>query len=200
MMLTYPHCLAAVTRTFHRQRKDVNRFLQSNDSVSRTDYFRILALASIDILLTLPFGIATIGLLVSEHLSVPSGLPFYRGWTFDHAEWESVGSSYAEIVAGGKSNVAQFYFVSWTSPFLAFVIFGLFGVTAEARASYWRVICTVCGWFGFKPQIRESRPRTPLGDIQFGERPPRDHTSFDLDVECVLSAWNHLSYTDLERL
>ena len=177
--------LAAVARTFHRQRKDVNRFLQSNDSVSRTDYFRILALASIDILLTLPFGIATIALAVSGPLSAPAGLPFYLGWTYDHTEWEPVGNSYAEIVALGKWTLAQFYFNQWTSPILAFVILGLFGVTTEARASYWRVICTVCGWFRFNLKMRGSRPRTPLGDIQFGERPPRDHTSFDLDVECV---------------
>ena len=184
-MLTCLHRLAAVARTFHRQRKEVNDFLQSNDSVSRTNYFRILALASIDILLTLPFGIATIALTVSSELSPPSGLPFYRGWTYDHTEWEPVGISYAEAVAFGKSNMAEFYFTHWTSPILAFAIFGLFGVTAEARASYWRVICTICGWFGFKPKMRGSRPRTSLGDIQFGERPPRDHTSFNLNIECV---------------
>ena len=184
-MLICLHRLAAVARTFHRQRQDVNNFLQSNDSISRTNYFRVLALASIDILLTLPIGIATIALAVSDELSFPSGLPFYFGWTYDHTEWEPVGFSYAEMVAGGQSNVAQVYFSHWTSPILAFVIFGLFGFTSEARASYWRVICTVCGWFGFKPKTRGSRSRTPLGDIQFGERPPRDHTSFDLDVECV---------------
>ena len=185
MMLTYPHRLAAVARTFLRQRKDVNDFLQSNGSVSRTNYFRVLALASIDILLTLPFGIATIILAVSDALSLPSGLPFYLGWTWDHTEWGPVGFSYAEIVALGKSNVPRFYFNQWTSPILAFAIFGLFGVTAEARASYWRMIYTVSGWFGFKPKVRGSGPRTSLGDIQFNERPPRDHTSFNLDIECV---------------
>ena len=179
------HRLAAVARTFHRQRKDVNDFLQSNDSVSRTNYFRILALASIDILLTLPFGIATIALTVSDDLSVPQSLPFYHGWTVDHTDWEPVGFSYAEIAAQGNSTVVQVYFVHWTSPILAFVIFGLFGVTAEARASYWHIICTVCGWFGFEPKVRGNRSRTSLGEIQFGERPPRNQTSFDLDVECV---------------
>ena len=184
-MLTYLHRLAAVARTFLRQRKDVNDFLRSNDSVSRTNYFRVLALASIDILLTLPFGIATIALIVSDDLSAPAGLPFYFGWTYDHSEWEPVGISYAELVAEGKSDVVQGYFIHWTSPVLAFAIFSLFGVTAEARGSYWRIISTVCGWFGFKPKMRGSGPRASLGDIQGGERQRRDHTSFDLDVECV---------------
>ena len=174
-MLTHLHCLAAVALTFHRQRKDVNRFLRSNGSVSRTNYFRILALASIDILLTLPFGIATIALNVSSQVSSPFGLPFYFGCTFDHTEWEPVGSSYAEIVAFGKSNLAAFYFNHWTSPILAFAIFGLFGVTSEARASYLRIIRTIGGWFGWKPTPRQaSTSRSPLGDIEFGERAPQD--------------------------
>ena len=184
MALTYTHHLAAVTRTFYHQRQDVNRFLQSNDSISRTNYFRVLALASVDVLLTLPVGIVNIALNVSDSLAqLPGGLPFYFGWTTDHSEWKPVGFSYADIVAGRTSTVARLYFIQWTSPVLAFAIFGLFGVTAEARTSYWRIICTICGWFGFKPKMRGSRPRTPLGGIQFGERPPRDHMSFNLDVE-----------------
>ena len=109
-MLMCLHHLAAVIRTFHRQRQDVNNFLQSNDSVSRTNYFRILALASIDILLTLPFGIATLALLVSDALSSPFGLPVYPGWTTDHNRWEPVGYSYAMVMAAGKSTVAEIYF------------------------------------------------------------------------------------------
>ena len=175
MILTCLHHLAAVALTFRRQWKDVNRFLQSKDSVSRTNYFRILALASIDILLTLPFGIATITLSVTEQLSSSVGFPFYRGWTFDHTNWEPVGFSYTSVVDEGKSNVAAFYFSHWTSPILAFVIFGLFGVTSEARASYWRVIHTIGGWFGWKPiPPQTSASRSPLGDIEFGERAPQD--------------------------
>ena len=175
-MLTCLHRLAALARTFLRQRKDVNDFLQSNDSVSGTNYFRILALASIDILLTLPFGIANIALTLSDQVSSPFGLPFYFGWTFDHTEqWEPVGFPYAEMVALGKSNVALLYFTYWASPILAFTIFSLFGVTTEARASYWRIIRTIGGWFGWKPTPPQaSTSRSPLGDIEFGERAPQD--------------------------
>ena len=175
MMLTCLHRLAAVARTLHRQRKEVNDFLQSNDSVSRTNYFRILALASIDILLTLPFGIASIALAVSDELSAPAGLPFYFGWTRDHTEWEPVGYSYAGMVAQGKSSVAQLYFTHWTSPILAFAIFGLFGVTSEARASYWRIICTMGGWLGWKPTPPQaSRARSLLENNKLGKRVLQD--------------------------
>ncbi|KZV63973.1 fungal pheromone STE3G-protein-coupled receptor [Peniophora sp. CONT] len=165
-----------VARTFYRQRRDINHFLQSNSSVSRTNYFRILALASIDILFTLPMGIASIALTVIE-LSSHGPIPFYPGWTYDHAQWEPERFSYADLMASGTFRVAEFYFSQWTSPVLAFVIFSLFGVTSEARASYWRVICTIGGWFGWKPTPR--RARSPLGDIQFGEGAPQD-MSYDL--------------------
>ena len=77
---------------FYRQSRDINRFLQSNNSVSRNSYMRILALASIDVLITLPVGIANIVLQVTQTLSqVP--MPLYFGWTFDHTDWEPVGYS-----------------------------------------------------------------------------------------------------------
>ncbi|VDC01597.1 unnamed protein product [Peniophora sp. CBMAI 1063] len=172
----YPH----VARIFCRQSRDINHFLQSNDSVSRTNYFRILALASIDILLTLPVGIATIVLDVENNLSF-GPIPFYYGWTYDHTDWQPESLSYAGIVAQGTAGVAQDYFIQWTSPVLAFTIFALFGVTSEARASYWRIICTIGGWFGWKPIPRARRARSPLGDIEFGPRPAQNSMSLGLD-------------------
>ncbi|VDB86999.1 unnamed protein product [Peniophora sp. CBMAI 1063] len=178
----YPH----VARIFYRHGQEINHFLQSNDSVNRTNYFRILALASIDILLTLPLGIATIALIVKDSVSFGT-VPFYFGWTHDHTEWQPQSYSYASIVSQGTSALAQFYFVFWTSPILAFVIFGLFGVTSEARASYWRIICTICGWIGWKPTLPTRRARSPLGDIEFGERPAQNSMSLGLDCANVES-------------
>ncbi|KZV65950.1 fungal pheromone STE3G-protein-coupled receptor [Peniophora sp. CONT] len=176
--LYYPR----VARIFYRQSRDINHFLQSNDSVTRANYIRILVLASIDVILTLPMGIVNIILFVTGSISSGFGLPFYRGWTYDHTEWEPESISYESIVAEGTSAIAQQYFTQWTSPILAFAIFGLFGVTSEARASYWRIICTFSGWFGWKPMLRKRRPRLPLGDIEFGERP------MDLEIGCVTSS------------
>ena len=102
-------------------------------------------------------------------------MPFYSGWTYDHSNWEPLGVSYEEMVAKGTSVISRQYFTQWTSPFLAFIIFGLFGITSEARASYWRIICSIGGWFGWKPDPPQaSGARSPLGDIEFGERAPQD--------------------------
>ncbi|KZV63986.1 STE3-domain-containing protein [Peniophora sp. CONT] len=180
LIIYYPR----VARMFYRHNRDINHFLGNNNSVPRTSYFRILALASIDVLLTLPIGITTIALFVTQKSSV--GPPqFYSGWTRDHINWGPVSVSYADIQAGGASSVAVQYFAQWSSPVLAFVVFGLFGVTSEARASYRRIIYAIGGWLGWEPHsCRDS----PLDDIEFGERSPQD---MSLNLDSQLNYVNH---------
>ncbi|KZV72307.1 STE3-domain-containing protein [Peniophora sp. CONT] len=161
-----------VVRMFYRQSRDIRSFLNSNDSVSRTNYLRIIALASIDIILTFPLGVVNIVLHITSILAQPGlSLPFYWGWDFVHSDWEPVSFTYADIRAYGAATLAQYYVSRWTSPILAFSIFGLLGLTSEARASYWRTICIVGGWFGWKPNPRVREGRTTLGEIEFGARP-----------------------------
>ncbi|VDC00171.1 unnamed protein product [Peniophora sp. CBMAI 1063] len=131
-----------VVRTFYRQSQDVNSFLSSDNSISRTNYFRVLVLASIDIVLTLPTSVVTIVLRVTSGLEQGS-LPFYWGWASLHSDWDPSSISYAEIMDGKASSIAQYYYSYWTAPILAIAIFFLFGLTAAARASYWRCICTI---------------------------------------------------------
>ncbi|VDB87019.1 unnamed protein product [Peniophora sp. CBMAI 1063] len=170
-----------VVRIFYRHSRDMNDFLASNNSVSRTNYFRILALASLDSLVTLPIGVAIIVLAVQDTLSVNISFPSYYIRPFNHADWQPDSVSHSSIVTGGAFDAAQFYFSNWISPVLAFIIFVLFGVTSEARASYWHIIHTACGWFGRKPTPLTRRARSPLGDIEFGERPPQNSMSLGLN-------------------
>ena len=139
--------------------------------MSRTNYYRIFALASIDVALTFPIGIATIALFAAQAMDQMGHLPFYSGWTALHTEWAPGSTSYEELLEAGTSVVAQEYFTHWTSPVLAFAIFGLFGVTKEARASYWRVIRTILGWFGYTPTVRSGAANSFLHAMEFCERP-----------------------------
>ncbi|KZV68488.1 hypothetical protein PENSPDRAFT_511578 [Peniophora sp. CONT] len=159
-----------VVRMLYRQRRDIHSFLNSNTSVSRTNYLRILALASVDILLTLPLGIVNITLHIISSLS-QRPIPFYGDWTSIHTDWEPVSFTYAELKAVGTVNLAQGYFNPWASTVLAFTIFGLLGLTSAARASCWRIICTLGGWVGWKPSSRKRNGRESPGEIEFGPRP-----------------------------
>ncbi|KZV71041.1 hypothetical protein PENSPDRAFT_650943 [Peniophora sp. CONT] len=66
--------------------------------------------------------------------------------------------------------MAASYFTIWTSPALAFAIFGLFGLSAEARASYWHTLLIVGSWLGCKPTDMRN-PQSTLGTMEFGARP-----------------------------
>ncbi|KZV66663.1 hypothetical protein PENSPDRAFT_654704 [Peniophora sp. CONT] len=176
-----------VARFFWDQSMDNGRFRQNDQSSARTGHLRLLVLASIDLLLTLPFGIVSIVLIVTEVLS-QGPLPFYFGWTYDHTNWEPEGFSYADIVATGTSGIAQQYFSEWTSPVLSFAIFALFGTTSEARASYRGAICTVGSWFGWRSTPRTHTARPTQDTFEFGERPQEMSCDYDFSRSHPVSA------------
>ena len=155
-------------RVFYCQSRDINHFLKSNNSVSRINYIRILALASLDLLFTLPIGIAIIALNVMQWVAAGSLPVFYPGWSYDHTDWEPESYRYEDVVAGGRSVVAQYYFIQWTSPALALIIFCLFGVTSAARASFWQCMSAAGGWLGWRPnpQANEQSPRPDTGQYR----------------------------------
>ncbi|VDC05051.1 unnamed protein product [Peniophora sp. CBMAI 1063] len=176
-----------VARTFYRHSQDINRYLSSSSSISRAYYFRVLALASIDIMLTLPIGIVTL-VLTARGALLSGPLPFYFGWTLDHTDWTPESLPYAYLQAEGTLSLAASYFIQWTSPVLAFAIFALFGVTPEARGSYRRIMYAIGRFFGWKAAPRVHRARSSLGEIEFGERPTQHSTSLGLG--------SHLSAND----
>ncbi|KAI0027420.1 GPCR fungal pheromone mating factor, partial [Vararia minispora EC-137] len=122
---------------FYHHSRDTNKFLRSDSSVSRPSYFRLLALACVDIILTLPYGIANVVEQVNGLLPGYS-VPFFWGWESTHSNWMPFSISYAEIKAGGGWQLSNFYLSSWSSVALALITFAFFGATPEARAAYQR--------------------------------------------------------------
>lgn len=186
--------VARVVRIFYRQNRELNRFLRSNGSVSRANYLRILALARIDILLTLPIGIVNIALSVSSNIAQGS-FSFYPGWNEVHGDWTPIVFTYAELKAFGPSTLAEFYFAYWTSPVLAFAIFGLFGLAAEARSSYWYTIVAVARWLGLKLSVQHGPKKdASLGTIEFGAQAQDTRAESDIRyallVPLVSSSWH----------
>jgi hypothetical protein len=161
---------AKIFYVFYRQSRETSMFLQSNGSVNRSHYFRILVLAGIDVLLTLPLGIVTTTTqLLTQIRGASPGFPFrfYYGWTKVHANWNPTGFSYSSIVDAGAWSAFRLYLELWPSCVLAIAIFCLFGLTTEARAAYWNVFCTVAKHFGWMSPV----PKLDnLDEIEFGAR------------------------------
>ncbi|KZV68499.1 STE3-domain-containing protein [Peniophora sp. CONT] len=160
-----------VVQTFRRQSRDIHSFINRNASVSRMNYLRILILASIDLLLTLPVNMINITLRIMSLRTGHTPLVFYPGWTVLHTDWAPVSIPYTQEQTFGTPYTARSFFLQWSNSLLAFVIFGLFGLTSEARASYLRIICAIGGWIGRSSASRAQQEQASLGEIEFGTRP-----------------------------
>jgi hypothetical protein len=161
---------AKIIYVFYCQKRETNRFLQSNGSVTQHQYIRIFALACVDILLTLPLGLMNcIGEVLASISDLPPGLhyQFYYGWNFAHSDWDPIAEPYPDQAEVGSWRVFEFVFPHWTSPFLAIVIFVLFGLTYEARTMYWRGVGALGRLFGWTPPVNK---RDDIGEIQFCAR------------------------------
>ncbi|VDC05733.1 unnamed protein product [Peniophora sp. CBMAI 1063] len=124
----------------HRRHTELDQFLHSNNSISRSCYFRVLTLASVDIVFTLFVNITD---FVIHMLSYDQFAPFYPGWNYVHTDWAPVSFTWEELRGNRWADI----YTQWTAPLFAFVIFGLFGLTEGARASYRHALSTMKGWF-----------------------------------------------------
>ncbi|KAI0029398.1 GPCR fungal pheromone mating factor, partial [Vararia minispora EC-137] len=140
-----------VIYVFYHHSRATNEFFRNNTSVARLGYFRLLALASVDIVLTLPYGVISTVQNLIENTSAGASIPFFREWKITHSNWAPVTRSYAEIRAEGSWALSDYYLSSWTSVALSLVIFALFGMTPDARATYRRGFYAICKPFGLKP-------------------------------------------------
>ena len=65
----------------------------------------------------------------------------------------------SDVVAGGRSGLAQFYFSNWVTPCLSFVIFVLFGFTPNARSAYMIMLRWIGDLLRIRPIIRRHQQR-----------------------------------------
>ncbi|VDB95536.1 unnamed protein product [Peniophora sp. CBMAI 1063] len=131
-----------VVRILYRQHTELNRFLQTNQSISRSCYLRVLALASVDIIFSLSLNTTGFVLYLLPYIGSDQPDSFYPGWDSAHSDWSPKSHAYA----GLGTEKALLFFTRWTTPIFAIVIFGLFGLTQGARASYREAFWTVNEW------------------------------------------------------
>ncbi|KZV67690.1 STE3-domain-containing protein [Peniophora sp. CONT] len=186
---------------FYRQSRDMSDFfLRSNNdsSTSRSGYMRLFALASVDMLFTIPVGIVNVALVVVQDLhSSRRGLPFYDGWAATHRDWTPNSSPYSDVLAQGSAGLAQFYFWNWVTPVLSFAIFALFGTTPNARKAY----MTMLRWFGDFLRIRPiiCRRLKHQEAVQNRERTRRGLRSVPQEITLDSQLWSReLSFAEFE--
>ncbi|KIJ93461.1 hypothetical protein K443DRAFT_684538 [Laccaria amethystina LaAM-08-1] len=133
-------------RAFMIRRAQFSQFLSSNTSLTVNRYFRLMALATVELLFNTP--ISTYGL----YLNITTR-PIYpwKSWSDIHFDWYTIDVFPSFLWRSTPSTVALLELGRWSLVLCAFVFFGFFGFADEARKNYRKLYWAVAKRFGITP-------------------------------------------------
>ncbi|KAH9916389.1 STE3-domain-containing protein [Epithele typhae] len=128
------YCVLSLISLFKRH-KQFREFVQSGSALTVNRYYRLMALACIEILFTTPLGIYE---LYSNGAS--GALQPWLGWDDTHFNFSLVLEVPAIIWRSNKSLLIPLELGRWVLPLCAFTFFAFFGFAEEARRHYRMVL------------------------------------------------------------
>lgn len=133
-----------------QHKRNIQRLFGSQSIISRSVYLRIL---SFGFILLMFCAVAVVNFFPLPH-------EFYPGWSAVHKDWDPVSVTAEEWRTQGAFIFFTIVWYGWYNVFLAVVIFGLFGLTSDARAAYVRV------YGALRPRrLQRSRPQSGLSTL-----------------------------------
>ncbi|KAG6328748.1 hypothetical protein ID866_10342 [Astraeus odoratus] len=133
------YCILTL-RAFMKRRAQFNELVSSATSLTISRYFRLMALATTEIICTIP--ITAYGIYLNVTLSP---IQPWKGFADAHYNYSHIGQYPSVIWRSNPQNVASTELTRWSLVFCAFVFFGFFGFADEARKHYRKVYQTVKG-------------------------------------------------------
>ncbi|KAF9441476.1 pheromone receptor [Macrolepiota fuliginosa MF-IS2] len=129
-------CISAVyctltLYTFARRRLEFSRILASHPSITPWRYFRLMALAMTELMLTMPLAAFVIWLNATAEPIEP-----WVNWADTHFRYSRVEMYPALLWRRSSIFVASMEFTRWVVPACVFIFFGFFGFAEEARKNY----------------------------------------------------------------
>lgn len=118
-------------RSFLRRRLQFNQFLSSNSSLTANRYFRLMALASIELLVNIP--VSSYGLYININRTE---IHPWVSWANTHYGWYIIDKYPALLWRMDSYTVVAVELSRWSTVFVAFVFFAFFGFADEARKHY----------------------------------------------------------------
>ncbi|KAJ3568207.1 hypothetical protein NP233_g5865 [Leucocoprinus birnbaumii] len=137
------------------RRLEFTRILSAHPSITPWRYFRLMALATSDLLFTMPLAAFVIWLNVTTTPIEP-----WRGWADTHFDFSRVNQYPALFWRRDPKIVASMEFTRWLVPACALIFFAFFGVADEARRNYVVVFKTLRTFVCSVYFSRISRTRT----------------------------------------
>lgn len=156
---------AAILLFFYRRRRTLDEFFTDSATVNHAQYFHVMFLGCLDILLTLPLN--TIHFVISVRVNRAVGLEFWPGWTLMHSDWAPLAIPASEWRAGNFWTVFNAYYPQWGNVPLAIAFFLIFGLTKAVRKNYRQAFWLAMGLVGVKPSGEAVAARPDLSAIAF---------------------------------
>ena len=148
--------------TYFRRNRELDITLESNTSLNRAAFFKLLALGLFDILLTLPLSIIQ---FVEELLQVDI-TGFWPGWKVAHASFSTIPTfNSEEWKASGFWTVFNIKYSLWINPIYAVAFFLLFGITEKKRAWYRSLFWKAMLPLGLKPRVSPAASNIEFGSV-----------------------------------
>lgn len=146
--------------SFLRRQAQFGRFLSSNSSISASRYFRLMALACMEMICTTPLGIFLIVLNATSRPVAP-----WISWDDTHGNFSRIGQYPAVIWRSDKPAAMACMMTQWSCVICAFVFFIFFGFAAEARKQYTNALSRVLPTHYFRKPVSfsDEKPRC-VGD------------------------------------
>jgi pheromone a factor receptor len=145
-----------------KRRAQFSQFISSSTSLTVNRYFRLMALATVELLCTTPISAYAIYLNVTANPMQP-----WVGWSYVHYHFSEVGQFPAVEWRMSHLNVVSLELSRWSVVFCAFVFFGFFGFADEARKHYRMAYQAVAKRFGASPTSTSTSSSIGLVAVSF---------------------------------
>ena len=186
--------------SFLQRQAQFSQFMSSNSSLTMSRYFRLMALAGVELLCTTPLSVFLMALNATAQPLDP-----WISWNDTHYNFSRVRLIPAVVWNMNRWLALGIQFNRWSGPFCAFIFFAFFGFAAEARKNYRNAFSKALVACRLKRDpsspTKTSSRSVPISSLQllltnFVIQPPQTHPSvFFLDVSrtpCI-----HITSTQL---
>ncbi|KAH9943675.1 pheromone A receptor-domain-containing protein, partial [Amylocystis lapponica] len=145
-LISAVYCILSL-RAFALRRAQFKEFLSSNNSsLSFSRYFRLMALATTELMLTIPISSYAIYLNATAQPLDP-----WVSWWNTHWDFSRVEQIPSIIWRMDHELVIAMELGQWLNPLCALIFFAYFGVASEARKHYKMAFWAVARRLGFSP-------------------------------------------------
>jgi pheromone a factor receptor len=134
---------ATTIYTFYKRHRQFKEMFSSSSGLSRSRYFRLMAISACELCGTIPLGTFYIV------YNAKAGVIPYVSWAHTHSNYSSVNQIAGFIWKNDPTTVFGLELYRWSLILCSFLFFALFGFADEARQHYRRAYTSLASRIGY---------------------------------------------------